>query len=426
MIKTHSVIKDLQPHNCAGVFEGIYKKKDFAQQSQRWTDLVETHSSRFSDPRISLFSTPGRSELGGNHTDHNNGKVITAGIDLDVAGVVSSPGTSKITLYSQGHDGPFVVSLDDIEKKDQETGTPLAIIRGVLKAFADRGHSIGGFNASVHSTVMPGSGLSSSAAFEVWIATVLSSLFNNGEIKHTVLAQTGQWAENNYFGKPCGLMDQMACAHGGIISIDLKNPSAPLVQPIDFSFLEHGYHLAVIHTGGSHADLTDDYASIPDEMKKIAAFFAKENLREVAFADFHKNIANLRKKIGDRAVLRAMHFHSENDRVERMKNALQHNELSSYFDVVNASGKSSAMYLQNVYSTKHINEQGISLALALTETSIGRKGACRVHGGGFAGTIQAYIPEESHIAYTHIMEDVFGEGSVTPLGIRGKPSCRLM
>ncbi len=397
-------------------------KKNISKQFKRYNKLITGHIKEFGKKELYLFSTSGRIEISGNHTDHNYGKVIAASIDLDTIASVSKNNRNEVKIFSDNFKKPFVVKLSKLHVVKNEKGTTNALIRGVAKGFKDRGFAIGGFDAQITSNVLIGSGLSSSASIEVLIGTIFSSLYNKGKVKPETLALTGQYAENNYFGKPCGLMDQMACAVGGIIKIDFKNPLKPKVEKIKFNFDSTGYDIVIVNTGGSHADLTNEYSSIPNEMKCIAKALNKKALREITYNNLLENIVLLRKKCGDRALLRAIHFLEENKRVEKISENLRGNDFREFLHVINASGNSSFKYLQNIYSTKNIKEQGISLALALTEKYIAGigEGACRVHGGGFAGTVLAFIPKEKFSGYKKIMEKVFGKNSVSKLKIRNQ------
>jgi len=396
-------------------------------QNKRYESLLDTFISKFGSAELHFFSTPGRTELGGNHTDHNNGRVLAASINLDSIGIVSKSENNNVEIYSVGYSNPFILDLNNLEPMDNEKGTTLSLIRGTAAGLKQLGYNIGGFNACISSDVLPGSGLSSSASIEVLIGSIFNALFNNNSIAPEILAQTGQFAENNYLGKPSGLMDQMACAVGGIISIDFKNPINPVFNKVNFNFDQHNYKLLVLDTGGSHADLTDDYASIPAEMKSVAALFNVSVLREISMDTFLGKILFIREQLGDRAVLRALHFFQENVRVENEVNALSKGDFSKFLELVKASGNSSFKQLQNIFTIKNIKDQGISLALALSEKFIEEsgEGACRVHGGGFAGTIQIFLPNSSVQKYKNNMEKIFGKNSVQILSIRSKGTIYL-
>lgn len=315
----------------------------------------------------------------------------------------------------------FVVDLSDLQPKPEETGTSSALIRGVAAGVAGAGGSVGGFDASVDSRVLPGSGLSSSASFEILVATILNVLYNDGGLSSVTLSKIGQAAENDFFGKPCGLMDQIACSTGGIVAIDFEDLAEPVIRGLDYSFREHGMELLVVDTGGNHADLTPDYAAVPAEMRSVAGFFGRDTLRGVTADEVMAAASDLRKKTGDRAVLRALHFLNENRRVDEMVAALSAGDFERYLAIVTASGDSSWELLQNCYTTREPEHQGITTALALTRQFLVREGltgACRVHGGGFAGTIQAYVPIDAVAAYTGYIQQVFGPRAATPLSVR--------
>ena len=392
------------------------------KQIKRYLMLSDDFKTHFDSDSLFYFSTPGRTELGGNHTDHNNGLVLTGSINLDSIAVVSKSIYNTVELFSEGYDTEFVVTLDNLEPLPEERGTTNALIRGVAARFKQLGYSIAGFNASMSSDVLPGSGLSSSASIEVLIGSIFNALFNNNSIAPEILAQIGQYAENHYLGKPCGLMDQMACAVGGIISIDFKDPLNPVFRKVNFNFDKHNYKLLVLDTGGSHADLTDDYSSIPAEMKSVAGLFGVSVLREVSINPFIEKIPYVRKQLGDRAVLRALHFLEENNRVREEVLALESGDFHGFLNLIKASGDSSFKWLQNIFTVKNIKEQGLSLALALSEKFIEEigEGACRVHGGGFAGTIQIFLPNNRVEEYKKNMGKIFGKESVQVLKIRSQ------
>jgi len=378
--------------------------------------LTKEHRAAFGGSgALRNFSAPGRTELGGNHTDHNHGKVLAAAVQLEAA-AVAEPLDGRIELRSKGWDKPFAVDLSDLSLRPDERGTSEALLRGVAYQFQQRGYRWGGFRATVESTVLAGSGLSSSAAFEVLAGSILNSLYNGGKLPPPEIAVIGQAAENLHFGKPCGLMDQMSSAVGGIVAIDFGK--RPVFEKLEVDFAEHGWSLCIVNTRGDHADLIEEYASIPGEMKAVAAQFGQDVLREVDEAEFYRQLPKLVRGLSHRAVLRAIHFFGENRRVDAMVAALKEGKLNTYLDLVNESGRSSAEILQNVYTPRHPETQPISLALALTERFIEGEGACRVHGGGFAGTIQAYIPWRRREEYAKTMDAVFGAGSVVELQVR--------
>ena len=405
----------------------IYGEAAVAKQKARYGAAMDEFAKIYgSDRDIHLFSVAGRSELSGNHTDHNYGCVVAASIDLDIIAVASAREDSVIRIKSEGFPEDVVdFSVYNAPVKEK-FGSSQSIIAGMCAGFLKDGYKIGGFDAYTTSNVLKGSGLSSSAAFEDMVGNILSHMYNDGAVSNVEIAKLAQFSENEFFGKPCGLMDQMACAVGGIIAIDFADPKAPIVSKVDFDLSAQGYNLCIVDTGGNHADLTDDYASVPTEMKSVAAYFGKKVLREVDEAELIAAIPALRGKVGDRAILRALHFLSENKRVAKQKAALEAGDLDAYFAQVLLSGKSSFCYLQNVYTTKNLEEQGLSLALCLAEQYLsGKRAAYRVHGGGFAGTIQAYVPTSEVEGFRKLMDGVFGEGKCIVLRIRPEGAVKL-
>jgi len=389
-------------------------------QTGRFQRMDQDFVDRFGNRPRCFFSAPGRTELGGNHTDHNHGRVLAAAIDLDMAAVAAGNDSKTITVHSEGYETPFVVDLDDLSVHKGERGTTQAIIRGVAAGLKASGHAIGGFDACMTSEVLPGSGLSSSAAIEVLLATIVNALFNDGSIGPEEIAMVGQYSENDYFGKPCGLMDQMTSAVGGVVAIDLQHPEAPEVRKLVFDFNAHHFDLMIVDTGANHIDLVDDYAAIPSEMKLVARFIGSDTLREVDAVRFFSEIPSLRKQFGDRAVLRSLHFIGENDRVAKQVDALTKNDMQTFIRLARESGDSSIKWLQNAYSTKDVTSQGLPLALSLTEKYLAgiNSGACRVHGGGFAGAILVILPSANTAEYTRYIEKVFGPQSARVLAVR--------
>ena len=392
---------------------------------KRYVQAIELFETYYGAGEAELFSAPGRSEVGGNHTDHQHGEVLAASINLDTIGIVRQTDDNQIRIISDDYD-EVVVSLDDIGCKDEEKETTTALIKGVVAGFMERGYNVGGFRAYATSDVLIGAGLSSSAAFETLIGTILSGLYNDMSISAIEIAIIGQYAENVYFGKPCGLMDQMACSVGNLVHIDFKDPKKPEVEKLDFNMSEYGYSLCITDTKGSHADLTDEYAAVPMEMKNIAKHFGKEVLRDVEYLSVLKAIPELREKYGDRSVLRALHFFHENERVQKEVNALKNKDITLFLENVKASGDSSFKYLQNVYSGSDIENQNISIALLMSDISLKEEGVSRVHGGGFAGTIQAFVKNEYVESYKILMDNVFGEGSCKDLRIRKYGGMKVM
>jgi len=366
---------------------------------------------------IRLFSAPGRTEVGGNHTDHQHGSVIAGGVDMDVIAIVGTNDDNIIRVKSKGYDMD-VVNVGEFDICENEKGRAISLIRGVCSKFADLGFKIGGFNAYTTSNVLKGSGLSSSAAFEVLLGNIINGLFAEGKVEPIEIAKIGQYAEREYFGKPCGLLDQMASSLGGFTYADFNNPNEPITEKINLDIRDFGYTLCVVDTGGNHANLTQDYADITIECKQISNALGVEFLRDADVDKFYASLASLRKEFGERAVLRAFHFFNEQERVLKQRKALLDGDFKTFLKFVNQSGQSSFDYLQNLYSTTAVKEQGLSLAIALTKQFLGEEGACRVHGGGFAGTIQCYIPTERLDEYKQMIESVYGKDSCSVLSIR--------
>ena len=366
--------------------------------------------------KVYHFSAPGRTEIGGNHTDHQHGCVIAAAVDMETMAEVTLNGTNVIRVDSEGY-RPVEIDLGDLNAKESERNTTAALIRGVAAAFAQRGYKLAGFDAKVKSTVLPGSGLSSSAAFEVLIGRILNGLFANGEVSAIEIAQIGQYAENVYYGKPSGLMDQMASSVGGLVFIDFNDPKMPVVEKVDYDFAHSGYTLCTIDSGADHADLTDEYAAMPIEMKKVAAFFGKEVLREVDEQEFYAKIAEIRKATGDRAVLRGIHFFNENRRVQMQVRALHNDNFDAFLNYVNESGRASWVLLQNVIPCGYAEHQDMAITLALCTKLLQGRGAVRIHGGGFAGTALAFVPNDKFERFKTGVEAVLGEGHCHKLSI---------
>jgi galactokinase len=433
----------------AEIFAELYGEREIDTAKQRYTSLiteVQKNPAEFSgnSGNLRIFSAPGRTELAGNHTDHNRGKVLAASIQLDNVAIAQKRDDNFVFFRSTGFPDVKVKLTDkngvpDLQPKPEEKGTTEALIRGIAAELSNRGCKTGGFSANADSNVFAGSGLSSSAALETLICRIFDSLYGEGKRGALEIAQIGQIAENVHFGKPCGLMDQAACASGGAVAIDFADTSRPTVKQINFDLADAGYALCVVNTGGSHADLTADYASIPAEMKSVAAFFGKTVLGELEKEIILSRSAEVRSSLGDRAFLRGIHFFNENERVDAMTAILLEMEksataadkqrtLSRYLELVNESGDSSWEFLQNVFSPTRPKDQGIAAALALTKDFFRKQnlhGACRVHGGGFAGTIQAYIPVDAITSYRAHIETVFGAGSLTVLRIRSRGAVEL-
>ncbi|MGN0996650.1 MAG: galactokinase [Candidatus Ventricola sp.] len=389
---------------------------ELARQKARYGKLVERFEQRFGQKHGALcfFSAPGRTEIGGNHTDHNHGKCLAGAVNLDTIACVEKTDDGVIVVDSEGF-APITVETADLGIHEKDYGTTLALIRGTAGVMKELGYAVGGFRATVSSSVLRGSGLSSSAAFEILIAAILDGLYNGWVVDSKLRAVIAQKVENVYFGKPCGLLDQMAASVGGMVALDFETADAK-VEAIACDFAAKGYALCVVNTGGDHGDLTDDYAAIPAEMKAVAAQFGKQVLREVAPEAFEQNIGRLRKAVGDRPVLRAMHFYDDNARVDEQADAIRRGDLGAFFAAVNRSGDSSWKLLQNVYARS--NQEQMAMGIELSRRFLAGDGAQRVHGGGFAGTIQAYVPLARLDAYIALIEDAFGKGSCTPLMIR--------
>ena len=428
-MKASELKKNIENGGLDTTLISLYGEEKLSASRDRYMHAVCDFATRFGNREAHIFSVSGRTELSGNHTDHNFGKVIAASVDLDVIAVASSCADGIITVKSEGF-GEDSVSLDDYATPNEALfGTSASIIAGVAAGFKKNGHRVGGFCAYTTSNVLKGSGLSSSAAFENMIGTVLSHFYNDGAVDNVEIAMISQYAENVFFGKPCGLMDQVACAVGGVVAIDFEDKNAPKIEKIDFSPTDASYALCIVNTGGNHAELTGDYAAVPAEMKEVAASLGVEVLRQTDREALMTNLPELRGKLSDRALLRAFHFFAENERVAAQTEALKNCDVKAYFEGAIASGRSSFCYLQNVYTTKNVGEQGISLALCLAESEIvksGLGGAWRVHGGGFAGTIQAFVAKDALESLKSTMENAFGEGSCYVLKIRHEGATKVI
>ena len=388
----------------------ILNSKVKQQLDSGYFEIFQTMPERY-------FSAPGRTEISGNHTDHQHGCVLAGAVNLDTVAAVRINGTNKIRIQSKGY--PMCeVSLDQLTPVESEINSTPALVRGVAARFAEFGCKVKGFDAYCESTVLPGSGLSSSAAYEVLIGTIINGLFFDKKLSAIEIAQVGQYAENVFFGKPCGLMDQMASSVGGMVFIDFKNPQAPVVEKIDFDFASAEHALCIIDTGADHADLTDEYAAVPGELKALCQILGEGELRSISKMDFYNNIQRVREEVGDRAVLRAIHVYDENQRVKLQKKALQAGDFTAFLSYVTESGLSSWRYLQNVIPAGRKEKQEVAFALTIAEKLLNGRGACRVHGGGFAGTIQAFVPNDLLEEFKSGMESVLGEGSCYVLSIR--------
>ena len=396
------------------------------EQADRYAALMNEFKSVFGKDDVDLFSSPGRTEIGGNHTDHNYGRVLAGAVNLDNIAVAAPNGTEIIRIKSEGYP-QFEVDLSDLAIDEAAFYTSGSIVKGINARLKELGFKIGGFDACIEGRVPKGSGLSSSASFEVLVGAIISHLFNDGKLDPVENAIIGQWAENNYFGKPCGLMDQTACSVGGLITIDFKDPANPIVKALDFDFVATNYALVITDVGGGHDDPASqaEYASLPTEMKSVAKELGAEVLREVTLVQIVEKIPEIREKTGDRAILRAYHFQGDNQRVVDQVAALEKDDFQAFLKMVVESGYSSYMYNQNIFDVTHKDEQVVSLGLALSEMILKGKGAWRVHGGGFGGTIQAFVPQDLVDKYVATLEPIFGKGSCHKLFIRTKGSIKV-
>lgn len=395
-------------------------------QADRYADLMAEFEQTYGNSDVNLFSSPGRTEIGGNHTDHNFGRVLAGAVNLDNIAVAAANGSNTIRIKSAGYP-EFQVDLTDLSIDESKFYTSEALVKGICAKMKENGYQIGGFDACIEGRVPKGSGLSSSASFEVLVGAIINEIFNDGKMSAVENAIIGQWSENNYFGKPCGLMDQTACSVGGLITIDFKDPANPVVKEVDFDFVSTGFSLVITDVGGGHDDPASqaEYASLPTEMKSVAAELGANVLREVTLEQIVEKIPEIREKTGDRAILRAYHFQGDNQRVVDQVAALENNDFDAFLKMVVESGYSSYMYNQNIFDVVHKDEQVVSLALALSEMVLKGSGAWRVHGGGFGGTIQAFVPQDKIDEYVKTLEHVYGEGSCHKLFIRSKGSIKL-
>lgn len=418
MTNTKVLIGELESGKYDDLILDTYVASDQVEyQKGRYIKAIGKYESYFEEGEVCIYSAPGRTEIGGNHTDHQHGEVLAASINKDAIAIVKALDESYVKVISDGFD-MITVSLDDTELKEEEKGSTTALIKGVIAGIKQHGWKIGGFQAYITSDVLIGAGLSSSAAFETLIGTILSGLYNDMKISPVEIAIIGQYAENVYFGKPCGLMDQVACSVGNLVHVDFADPKNPVIEQIGFDMNKYGYSLCITDTKGSHADLTADYAAVPEEMKNVAQFFNQEVLLGIDQDMLLSRMGELREKVGDRAVLRALHFVNENVRVQEEVSALNKGEIDTFFALVKASGDSSYKYLQNVYSNSDVQHQNVSVALAVSDMYLGNNGVSRVHGGGFAGTIQAFVKSEAASGYRKVMDSIFGEGACSVLKIR--------
>lgn len=401
-------------------------KGEIARQRTRLKKVLSNFEELFGcEKSIELFSAPGRTEICGNHTDHNHGRVLAAAINLDAIAAAAKNNENICRVKSEGY-SMDVVELDSLKVMPHEHHKSVALLRGVCAGFQSRGYKVGGFDATTASDVLSGSGLSSSAAFEVLLGTILNHLYNDGKVSAVEIAQIAQYAENEYFGKPCGLMDQTASSVGGFVAIDFKDSKTPVIEKVDFDFSACGHALCIVDTKGSHSGLTGEYAAVKEEMESVAAIFGKASLRSVPKDAFESKLSELRQSVGDRAILRAFHFYSENERVLFASEALSNGDFDCFEDLVVESGRSSYMYNQNIYLGKTPQSQPVSVALCMSERLLKGKGAWRVHGGGFAGTIQAFVPQDMLQEYTTSMDAVYGADSCYILSIRPAGGVKIL
>jgi galactokinase len=431
MLKIDTLINKLKSSELP-IFTVLYGESETVQKGQRerYIDLLNKFSSKYGEKEVEIFSSPGRTEVGGNHTDHQLGRVLAGAVNLDNIAIVAKNDSDTIKISSVGYP-EFEVDLNDLTIDESKFSTSTSLVKGIAYRLKELGYKIGGFEAVIEGRVPEGSGLSSSASFEVLIGAIFSHLFNNGKLDPVENAKIGQWSENNFFGKPCGLMDQTACSVGGFITIDFKDAANPIVKSLDFDFAKTGYSLVITNTGGSHANLDSEYALLPGEMKAVAKELGKEVLRPLSLETVVENIPNIRGRVGDRALLRAIHFQIENNRVVDEVEALEANDFKKFLDLVIESGNSSYMYNQNIYAQtqdnfdKKMADQGVALGLALSDIVLKGSGAWRVHGGGFAGTIQAFVPNDKLEEYISTLENTFGKGNCHKLFIRSKGSIKV-
>ncbi len=426
-MKTTELLNYVKENSLNAKLADIYGEENVESQKERYVEAISDFLSIYGEREVSIFSVPGRSEISGNHTDHNHGKVLAGSINLDIIAIASKTDDGVIRIKSKGFDEDKIDTNTYTEPKESDYFKSGALIAGMAKAFANAGYNKGGYIAYTTSNVFKGSGLSSSAAFEVMVGNILNYFYNDGKVDNVEIAKMAQYSENVFFGKPCGLMDQMACAVGGFVYIDFEDTKNPKIEKIDFNLSGAGYALCIVNTGGNHADLNDDYASVPSEMKAVAKELGCEYLRQTCLGEVLANVKELREKVGDRAILRAYHFFNENDRVSAQASYLKENDVDSFLEFVIKSGNSSFKFLQNVYTTKNVSEQGLSLALAITENILCDTGAAwRVHGGGFAGTIQAFVPFEQVSAYKEEIDSALGDGACHILRIRPYGAIQVM
>lgn len=418
-MKTDETIRFLESEKAGKLMTALYGEKAAGENILRYQNLVKDFKNHFPEEEVLLFTSPGRTEISGNHTDHNHGKVLAGSINLDCVGVAAKNNSSLINIVSVTYNQSFTIDLDDLAPSDKKAGT-IDLVKGLLKGFLEKGYEIGGFNAYITSNVISAAGVSSSASFEMLLCSILNTFFNDSRMDTVAYAHIGRYAENVYWDKASGLLDQMACAVGGLITIDFKDPLKPAVEQIDFDFASQNHSLIIVNTGKGHADLSADYSSVPEEMKKVAEFFGKEVCADITEEDVIGQLSAVREFAGDRSVLRALHFFEENKRVDAEVTALKEGRFDEFLLNITASGNSSWKWLQNCFTNTSFQEQGITVALALTELFIAgkKRGACRIHGGGFAGVIMAVLPNEITEEYISYMETAMGEGNAYRMSIR--------
>lgn len=418
-MKAEETLQFLQSASSKALMTQLYGSDKAEENIGRYQDMIGKFQKKYGDKDILMFSSPGRTEISGNHTDHNHGKVLAGSINLDCIGIAAVNDTSRINLVSETFDQEFSISLDELEPSENKAGTE-DLIKGILQGFKEFGYKIGGFDAYITSNVISSAGVSSSAAFEMLICSMVNTFFNEGRMDTVNYAHIGKYSENVYWDKASGLLDQMACAVGGLITIDFFDPANPVVEKINFDFASQNHSLIIVQTGRGHADLSADYSSVPLEMKKVAEYFGKEVCAQITEEQVIGHLQEIREFAGDRSVMRALHFFEENKRVEAEVAALKEGRFEDFLAGITASGNSSWKWLQNCYTNSAYQEQGISVALALTELFIQKKqkGACRIHGGGFAGVIMAMLPNDIVDEYIAYIEKALGEGSAYRMNIR--------
>ena len=418
-MKVCDTIQMLESEKSRKLMTALYGEAAVDANIERYQNLVKSFQKKFAEEDVTLFSSPGRTEISGNHTDHNHGKVLAGSINLDCVGVAAKNNSSKEHIISETFNQSFIIDLNDLSPSDKKAGT-IDLVKGLLQGFKESGYEVGGFNAYITSNVISAAGVSSSASFEMLLCSILNTFFNESRMDTVAYAHIGKYSENVYWDKASGLLDQMACAVGGLITIDFLEPASPVVEKIDFDFSSQNHSLIIVNTGKGHADLSADYSSVPIEMKKVAEFFGKEVCAEITEEEVIGHLAEVREYAGDRSVLRALHFFEENKRVEAEVKALKEGRFSDFLNNITASGNSSWKWLQNCFTNSAYQEQGITVALALTELFIAGKqrGACRVHGGGFAGVIMAMLPNDLVEEYVAYIEKALGEGNAYRMSIR--------